>query len=274
MKKFSEHDIIPLSVDISGQYERYKRSEHTFTFNYEYSEILQRMLILNIGACIILKYSLKTYFLSVAIFNEFILNNPKTLKTLKELKKIDGLDSYLTLISITSVFTASKIEEVYPEKTRVYLSTILPYGYGKKDIEQTEHKILDHFKWNLHTISTSCYFLHYYAHTVTCEGKVVDLAEYILILLSIDINSLKYKPSLLALCSLLVACERISPSSIEISIGPLIDFTGYNIKEIEDCKKYILTYVKPLKDIVTHELLKRFRHDILSRTYSTIKDYI
>lgn len=249
------------NYDLSGQYKSYKDleyiSEDSYLNSNRYSKIRREILNINLELCYLYEYNLETYFLSVAIFDKFMLKYTKQINTIR--------GDLLELISITSLIIAAKFTEVYTETIKTY-SISLSSDFGVDNIVQTEKDILEYLDWNVN-LPTSYYFLKYYIHKgiVLVSDNLIKLSEYILILLTMDINSLKYKPSLLALCSLLVAEEQTNKETHPLWIQPLIDFTGYNSIEITNCKTFILTSVKSIK---MHDLSSFFLED-----YDSIKEF-
>jgi hypothetical protein len=252
-------------IDLTEQYNYYKKIEYVFDNTYinskKYSIYRAESLNYIIDICFIFDYNLYTYFTACAIFDKFMLKYIGKLETIKQ--------DYLKLISVTSLFISAKFHGVYHESINdVYSALVSPYN-GDNIIE-SEREILFYLRWEI-TLPTSYYFLQYYINKglVLMTDNLVKLSEYILCLLTMDINSLKFKPSLLALCSLLVADEKINIVThvlLELWKSPLIEFTGYNIDEINECKLFI---VNMLKTFNITELSSLFQED-----YDSVKGFI
>ena len=235
--------------DLYAQYKRNKDSEYVFNDRYINLKINHelREYILNyiLNLCFEFEYELYTYFLCIALYDKFLLKEYSISKDIFEKDITESIKNYLKFICLTCLVIAAK----FNEHSQQSLAEYSKYSeYSIDNIIHQEGKILKTLDWVVE-LPTSYYFFEYYnsnKRLVLCSGNVINVTKYILINLSMDANSLKYKPSLLALCALLVADEKINTEThdlLELWKHILIEFTGYNSDEIKVCKDFILNSI-------------------------------
>jgi hypothetical protein len=106
----------------------------------------------------------------------------------------------LQLLGATAFFIAAKYEETYnvPEvKELVHLSA---NAFTKSDVLRLEADILQTLDFNL-IMNNTLKFMEPFTRLIEMSSKNMHLTQYILELSLLDMNFLKYKPSLLAAAS-------------------------------------------------------------------------
>ena len=164
---------------------------------------------------------------------------PETLFTVvmiidKYLMKKQVSKENLQLLGATAFFIAAKYEETYsvPEiKELVHLSA---NAFTKSDLLRLEADILLTLDFNL-IMNNTFKFMEPFVKLIKMAPKNVHLTQYILELSLLDINFLKYKPSLLAAAGIYLVnkIRRVE----EIWPDVLVGLTGYEEKEIKSCAK-------------------------------------
>ncbi|KRX04995.1 Cyclin-like protein [Pseudocohnilembus persalinus] len=115
--------------------------------------------------------------------------------------------SKLQLVGVTSLFIASKYEEIYPPDLKDFVY-VCDNAYTKDQILAMEGKIL--LENNFLLTYTSPYrFLHRYSQLMSCCESTTYLAQYFLELSLIEFKMLKYGSSNLAGSALMLANKII-----------------------------------------------------------------
>lgn len=167
-----------------------------------------------------LKFTLlpETLYLAVNLIDRF-------------LERVGVRKNQLQLVGMTCLFIASKYEEIYPPECNdfVYISA---NAYSREDIFEMEQKILNTLNFSL-TAPTSLYFLRRFSKAARSDYKAHTLCKYILELCLLDIKMLKYKPSMIAASSVLLA--RIMMGIDELWNSTLQHYTKYEQCELYEC---------------------------------------
>lgn len=147
------------------------------------------------------------------------------------LEKVSVRKNQLQLVGMTCLFIASKYEEIYPPECNdfVYISA---NAYTREEIFEMEQKILNTLNFSL-TAPTSLYFLRRFSKAARSDYKAHTLCKYILELCLLDMKMLKYKPSMIAASSVLLA--RIMIGNEQIWTPTLKHYTRYDQTDLYEC---------------------------------------
>ena len=113
----------------------------------------------------------------------------------------------LQLVGVTAMFIACKYEEIYPPDLKDFVY-ITDDAYVKSDVLYMEYKILKSLNFDI-TFPTQFSFLEIYRKKLDLNEKAYKLAWFLMELCLIDYKCLKYKMSILAASSLLIACKSL-----------------------------------------------------------------
>lgn len=152
--------------------------------------------------------------------------------------------SQLQLIAITSLLIASKFEEIYPPSVQrfIYMSEI---AIDINDILEMEGKILSDLDFKLIGPSSYSFFDRYaLIFGVKLVGKAIG--RFLLDLALVDYKTLKFKPSIIACSSIVLALKVIGESLDEKRMKECL---GYGVIDLEECSKILcFLMIKCIKD--------------------------
>ncbi|UXI16024.1 Serine/threonine-protein phosphatase BSU1 [Sarcoptes scabiei] len=115
------------------------------------------------------------------------------------------------LLGTSAIFIASKYEEVYPPYISDF-SYITDDSFSKAQILAMEQTILTGLSFEM-SPPTCIYFLDLFASTIKLEKQIYYLAKYLTFLTQLECTPfLKYYPSEIALCSILLAAKILKLS--------------------------------------------------------------
>ena len=178
----------------------------------------------------------KTFFLAIRIMDQYLKQT--------ETKK---LTDDLHLIGVTSMFLASKYEDVYPLHMKVIYEKIAHKKLETKVILNCEYDILKTLQYSLQ-IPTIYEFARRYLNRiqVKTDKKLIEkLTIYLLKMCSHDYSFCSLKPSLIAIGSIYIGvkiCEQIKQITL-LNKGftkTMIIVSGYNEDDIIECAQKIL----------------------------------
>ena len=113
----------------------------------------------------------------------------------------------LQLVGVTAMFIACKYEEIYPPELKDFVY-ITDDAYVKSDVLYMEYKILKTLNFDI-TFPTQWSFLDIYRKKLDLNEKAYKLAWFLMELCLIDYKCLKFKMSILAASSILIACKSL-----------------------------------------------------------------
>ena len=139
-----------------------------------------------------MKYKLKpeTLYITTNIIDRYL--------SIKDIKR-----TKLQLVGVTSMFIASKYEDIYPPEVSDF-AYITDNAYTKKEILKMEIDILSTLNFNI-TFPTQYKFIEIYKRILNFDDKTFCFSWYCLELCLIDYKMIKYKPSFLAACAVFCA---------------------------------------------------------------------
>ena len=135
----------------------------TFLENHKITSIVRtRMIDWMIEVCSIINYMDETFFLSVNVLDIFLQ------KTKKEYSNTD-----IHLIGMTSIFTSSKFQEIYPQSLKIFAHRVGHDMFTLEQIKEMETQILTEIGMEV-LVSTSIYdFLKTYFYDFYYNNKIV-----------------------------------------------------------------------------------------------------
>lgn len=220
------NDPLNVSEYVCDIFDHCFQDEVKFMSNFRYMEnqveIQDRMRSILIDWLIEvhLKFTLlpETLYLAVNLIDRF-------------LERVGVRKTQLQLVGMTCLFIASKYEEIYPPECNDFVY-IAANAYSREDIFEMEQNILNTLNFSL-TAPTSLYFLRRFSKAARSDYRAHTLCKYILELSLIDIKMLKYKPSMIAASSVLLA--RIMLNIDDRWTSTLKYYTRYESGDLSEC---------------------------------------
>ena len=165
----------------------------------------------------------QTIYISVNLIDRFLSKNETTRPKLQ-------------LVGVTSMFIASKYEEIYPPDLKDFVY-ITDKAYVKSQVLDMESKMLSSLNFDI-TFPTQWSFLQIFRKKLDLDEKTFNYAWFLMELSLINYKMLKYKMS------------QIAASAIFIAISALnyykkVDFEnniGYSESSIQECVREINNY--------------------------------
>ena len=135
----------------------------TFLQNHKITSIVRtRMIDWMIEVCSIINYMDETFFLSVNVLDIF----------LQKTKKVYS-NNDIHLIGMTSIFTSSKFQEIYPQSLKIFAHRVGHDMFTLEQIKEMETQILTEIGMEV-LVSTSIYdFLKTYFYDFYYNNKIV-----------------------------------------------------------------------------------------------------
>ena len=145
---------------------------------------------------VILKFelSLRTFFLSVKIFDKFLMITSKSFE-----------NSDILLLGIGCMFIASKYEDVENLNISVFVKHIGHNKITKEKLINIEQEILKTLNFDIN-LPVCVDFLTLISKVFLIPENILQAAENILLLFQLNYNT-KYLPSLETVCALHLACS-------------------------------------------------------------------
>lgn len=156
------------------------------------------------------------------------------------LEKVEINRNKLQLIGVTSLFIASKYEEIYPPELKDFVD-ITDKAYSKEDILKTEYEILRTLDFNI-TTPSSLRLLEVYLELlqIKLDNQQLFFAKYLLELFLVDYRMIKYPSSWIAASTIYITMKvkkfNIIDGTRSIDMPKI---TGYTDEKIKECAKDI-----------------------------------
>jgi cyclin B len=195
----------PLSVTdyVNDMYEHFRMKENLTSVKPTYMEnqgsINEKMRSILVDWLIEVHMKFKlvpdTLYLTVNIIDRF-------------LEREDVSRPNLQLLGVTSLFLASKYEEIYPPEVSD-LIYICDRAYCKEEIIAMEELVLKVLSYNM-TVPTAHIFLVRYLKAAHADRKMVQIACYVLDGTLASYTLLHYRPSQLAAAAVMIARKALN----------------------------------------------------------------
>ena len=193
----------------------------------------------------------ETHFLCINILDRFICNYPNI-----EIKDLNS-------ICCSTMLIANKFEEVYipllSDFTKVTNSEV-----KEEEILKWEYKILTSLNFEILTVSPIFFLERTHFFSQDDNKEVFYLSELLLEILFYDVNFMKFKISLRANSVYFISRKIIYNN--DIWNNKLKLFSGYNEKDLKDCVKEGLSFIKKF---VKNKIIKKFKDDYLFFKYDS-----
>ena len=161
----------------------------------------------------------------------------------------------LQLVGITSMFIASKYEEIYAPEIKDF-TYITDNTYSKDELVSMESSILLALDFNL-MISTPLLFFDRLSHLIGADDRVIALARYLLELSFLQISFLKHCPLLLATSSLYISNKLFRIEAIHWK-DMLLNQVSFTESEIREAAKDLCKMYSSADEISYNAVKKKF----------------
>lgn len=144
------------------------------------------------------------------------------------------------LLGITSLFIASKYEEIYPPHMKEYINVCDKATYTKEDMLEMEAKVIQALDFNL-TDSTVLRLLERFGRVAGLETKPFMFSRYLTELALIDSSFLNHPNSLIAASAVYLTNKIFKREEWSENLKK---DTGYQVNDVRQIAKdlYILLY--------------------------------
>ncbi len=142
----------------------------------------------------------------------------------------------LQLVGVTAMFIACKYEEIYPPELKDFVY-ITDGAYVKSDVLNMEYKMLKSLEFNV-TFPTQWSIFEIYRKKLDLNEKTFKLAWFLMELCLINYKSLKFKMSVLAASSILIASKTLGV----YRNNWFSKNVGIEEKKLEECCKEIYEF--------------------------------
>ena len=164
-----------------------------------------------------LKYKMvpQTMYIAVNLIDRFLSMNETTRVKLQ-------------LVGVTSMFIASKYEEIYPPELKDFVY-ITDNAYVKSEVLEMESKMLGSLNFDI-TFPTQWSFLQIFRKKLDLDQKTFNYAWFLMELSLINYKMLKFKMSQIAASAIYIAIRNLnySESSIQECVREINNFNIYN----------------------------------------------
>ena len=172
-----------------------------------------------------LKYKMvpQTMYIAVNLIDRFLSMNETTRVKLQ-------------LVGVTSMFIASKYEEIYPPELKDFVY-ITDNAYVKSQVLDMESKMLGSLNFDI-TFPTQWSFLQIFRKKLDLDQKTFNYAWFLMELSLINYKMLRFKMSQIAASAIFIAIRTLNYYN-------KADFeknTGYSESSIQECVKEINNY--------------------------------
>ena len=167
------------------------------------------------------------------------------------LSKKDIKRTKLQLVGVTSMFIASKYEDIYPPEVKDF-SYITDNAYTNKEILKMEMEILSTLNFNI-TFPTPYRFIEIYRKILNLDDKTFCFCWYCIELCLIEYKMIKYKPSFLA-ASAVFCAHRL----LDLDENGVAEKMGYTYQDIKLCCLEICNLIDQRKKSNLKGVYKKF----------------
>ena len=148
------------------------------------------------------------------------------------------------LLAMTCLYLSIKLNEykhlLIPDSTSS-MDTILRLSRGAFTLEQMEkmeYEVLQRLRWHVHPPSPQLFVKHFLFFLAVEEHEIHDLTQFMIELSVMDYFFVSYKPSEVALASLLNAMDKLYPqSSANVHLSFLSQFVDLQAPSIVACRE-------------------------------------
>ena len=169
-----------------------------------------------------LKYKMvpQTMYIAVNLIDRFLSMNETTRVKLQ-------------LVGVTSMFIASKYEEIYPPELKDFVY-ITDNAYVKSEVLEMESKMLGSLNFDI-TFPTQWSFLQIFRKKLDLDQKTFNYAWFLMELSLINYKMLKFKMSQIAASAIYIAIRNLNYyNKVEFEKN-----TGYSESSIQECVREI-----------------------------------
>jgi len=172
----------------------------------------------------------------------------------------------LQLVGTSAMFLASKFEEIYPQEVAEFVY-ITDETYDKAQVLKMEQLLLKVLDFNL-AVPTAVEFLTLYLKITNASTKIEHLAHYLCDLSLLDMEILKFYPSVVAASAVYLANYTLTHSFSEDDI--LENFTNYTISDLLPCIKTLRNLFQNASNLTQQSICEKYR----SPKYSRVSDFV
>ena len=167
------------------------------------------------------------------------------------LSKKDIKRTKLQLVGVTSMFIASKYEDIYPPEVKDF-SYITDNAYTNKEILKMEMEILTTLNFNI-TFPTPYRFIEIYRKLLNLDDKTFCFSWFCIELCLIEYKMIKYKPSFLA-ASAVFCAHRL----LDLDENGVAEKMGFTYQDIKLCCLEICNLIDQRKKSNLKGVYKKF----------------
>ncbi|CAI9272479.1 unnamed protein product [Lactuca saligna] len=202
----------------------------------------------------ILGFQFRTAYLSLTYFDRFISR-----------RFIDiGKEWAIQLLCIACLSLAAKMEEQVAPSLSHYKAQ--GYNFESSVIQRMELMVLTTLEWKMSCITPFAYLHHFFSKIqdeCDCDEFLVSKSIELILDFSKEINSMDYRPSVVAIASVLLACDdQLTRNTMALKIGVVSSL--YSLE-----KEHIYLCYNLLKDIKT----KKNSTPCLMNSFSSLRTH-
>ena len=156
---------------------------------------------------------------------------------------------YLQLLGITSLFIASKYEDIYPPELKDFIF-MTDNAYKKEQVIKLESDILDKIEFCI-AYPTSLRFLEIYKKIFNLKEIDFFRCRYFIEIALLDYNSCHYSPSLIAVTSIFLnyIINNIKNKDIKYFENKILKIFEYDLKNIISCLDCMIKAIKQMIEL-------------------------
>jgi len=163
----------------------------------------------------------------------------------------------LQLVGVTAMFIASKYEEIYAPECMdfVYVSD---GACTKQQILKMEQTLLNTLQFNI-THPTPVHFLRRYSKAAGSDYMLHTLCKYLIELSLLDVNLLKFAPSLISASS--VYLGRAMVGRVPLWTPTLEHYTTYSEPQVRECALILNQFLKKSQKSSLKAVRTKYSHE-------------
>jgi len=148
------------------------------------------------------------------------------------LSKYSCVRSMLQLVGVTCMLVAAKFEEIYAPQVDDFCY-ITDNTYQHIQVLEMERKVLDTLGFNLATPTAKTFIRRYLRAAECAPNDSVDcLASFLAELTLLEYGFLRFKPSMVAACTVLLALHTLEKTPWSMTLE---HYTGYMASDLKEC---------------------------------------